>query len=288
MATNTVYDIVTSKIIEKLESGVNPWVKPWGLSNQSSLAMNYISKKPYRGINFVLTNFSGYSSPYWLTYKQANSLNGQVRKGQKSTPIVYFAKVESKSVDKPDYMMIRYFNVFNLEQIDGIDAPSQVKPLEFNSIESAEKVINGYSSKPPIKFVDQSAYYAPSMDLINMPKKESFNSVDAYYSTLFHELAHSTGSVNRLNRDGVTNIVKFGSHSYSREELIAELTSSMLCVHSGIESQLDQSASYLNSWIKVLKGDSRLIVQASSQAQKAADYILGTQYSTESDDQSEE
>jgi antirestriction protein ArdC len=277
MATNNVYQIITDRIIDKLNQGVSPWVKPW--SNDNRLAMNFISKKPYKGINFILTNFSQFSSPYWLSYKQASSLGGQVKAGSKSTPIVYYQKLNKQDASGKDqtYMLCKYFSCFNLDQIEGIEVEkSTIQPNPFKAIESAELIVKNWTNKPKIEFNDQSAYYKTSSDIINMPRKESFKIPEAYYSTLFHELGHSTGSVNRLNREGVTQPIKFKSHSYSKEELIAEMTSSFLCANAGIDCQIDQSASYIQSWLKVLQGDSKLVLQAASAAQKASDLILGT------------
>ena len=238
MSTNNVYQIITDKIIEKLNQGVSPWVKPW--SSHNRLAMNFISKKPYKGINFILTNFSQFSSPYWLTYKQASQLNGQVKAGSKATPIVYYQKLDKKDASGKDqtYMLCKYFSCFNLDQIDGIQVDSPIELTKFNPIDQAESIVKKWTNRPTIQFNDQSAYYKPSSDIINMPKPESFKIPEAYYSTLFHELGHSTGSVNRLNREGIVNPIKFKSHNYSKEELIAEMTSSFLCANAGIDCQI--------------------------------------------------
>lgn len=278
MSTINVYEIITNRMIESLNASRIPWVKPWSTDNR--LSMNFITKKPYRGINAILTNYSGFTSPYWLTYKQASSLGGQVKSGSKSTPIVYYAKIDKHqgTINESSFMLARYFNAFNLDQIDGIIVPPVNIPLiAFNPIEEAERIVKGYSLTDSITFNEQRAYYRPSTDVINMPKRESFINEPSWYSTLFHEMGHSTGHVTRLNREGVTSPIKFGSHLYSKEELIAEMTASFLCASSGINSQFEQSVAYIQGWIQALKGDSKLVMQAASQAQKASDLILGIQ-----------
>lgn len=272
-----VYQVITDKIIESLERGTVPWQKPW------QGHANLISKKQYRGINAFMTSAQGYDSPYWLTYKQAQELGGQVRKGQKSTPIVYWyfgEKENATTGKKKSFGVPMYSSVFNIDQIDGLDLTKIPTPqkMAIGSIETCDAIVNGYKNAPVIVHKDLQAYYMPKMDFVNMPPKHTFSSVAGYYSTLFHELGHSTGHQKRLARDGIVEMNHFGSHSYSKEELVAEMTAAFLCAHAGIENnQLEQSAAYIESWLKALKGDSKMVMQAASQAQKAADMILGVE-----------
>jgi antirestriction protein ArdC len=174
--------------------------------------------------------------------------------------------------------LLRYYNVFNATQIDGLESlklGNGAQPVP--NIEACDALVAGMPNPP--KFVDSNAaWYRSSVDTIGMPLKAGFDSAEEYYSTLFHEMTHSTGHVSRIGREGIENLNAFGSESYSREELIAELGASMLCGTTGISpATLQNSASYLQSWITRLKGDSKLILSAASAAQKAADYIRGTQ-----------
>ena len=271
------YQIVTDRIISALETGTIPWRKPWN----SSMPMNVASKKAYRGINTMLLGLAGYSSPYWGTYKQWIALGGQVRKGEKSTPIVFwkFLQVEDKKTKKDKKVpLLRYYNVFNCDQIDfmeGFSAPSNGDKLEFSPIEACEAIIAGYTNKPNVETGDK-ACYIPLLDSIKMPSKESFHSIPEWYSTLFHEFTHSTGHTSRLNRDGIMQFDEFGSDRYSKEELIAELGSAFICFETGIgEYTLTNSEAYIAGWLKVLKGDKKLVTMASASAQKAVDHMKG-------------
>jgi antirestriction protein ArdC len=275
-----VYEQVTARIMEILESGTVPWKKPW---SSSQGLRNLISKKPYRGINSFLLNCSPYSSPYWLTFNQARQKAGQVRKGEKSTPVVFWKWLDRKAVPDEDdnsttgkVPLLRFYNVFNLDQIDGITAPVEEQPVNpFSPIEQADLVIKNMPQRPKIMYGGGSACYSPRLDFIQLPPKESFTSPEEYYSTAFHELAHSSGHASRLGRKGMLNPSYFGSHDYSQEELVAEFGASMLCGSAGIEQQtLENSAAYIQGWLKVLKGDKKLAIIAAGQAQRAADFIL--------------
>jgi len=283
----SVYESITQRIIEKLEAGIIPWNKPWATyGGQPTLCRNLLSQKPYRGINALLTNVAGYSSPFWMTYKQAASIGGHVNAGEKSTPIVFykFGKDEEREPDgettTKTWAMCRLYHVFNLEQctIPGLkvdDTPAQGKT--FDPIPRCEEILSKCLCKPEVKHGGDRAFYSPSLDYIGMPKPESFDNPESYYSTLFHELTHSTGHKNRLNRDGITTMHFFGDSVYSKEELVAEMGAAFLSGHAGIEAKtLKNSTAYLQSWIRVLKGDSKLVITAASAAQKAADLILGS------------
>lgn len=272
-----VYQIVTDQIIAQLERGVVPWRKPW----RTELPCNLISGKPYRGINVFLLGMQARSSKYWLTFKQANQLGGHVRAGERASVVTFWNVGEERlnaktgKLSKP--FLLRYYNVFNATQIDGID---QLKlgnaSLPVPDIDACEKIVAGMPNAPK-REVSNAAWYRPASDVVGMPPKSFFSSSEEFYSTLFHELTHSTGHESRVGREGIQNLNSFGSESYSREELVAELGASMLCAITGIApATLENSAAYLNSWITRLKGDSKLILSAASAAQKASDYILGT------------
>ncbi len=271
----SVYEIVTSRILAELERGEIPWRKPW----RTLPPANLISKKPYRGINVFLLALAGYGSQFWLTFNQARQLGGNVRKGEHGTKIVFwkFDRFETETADgeteERKSAFLRYYTVFNLEQTEGLKALLALPPAF--PIESAESIVAGMPN-PPAFEQDAQAAYIPSRDTVAMPSRTAFDSQAEYYSTLFHELTHSTGHAKRLERQGFDSPQKFGSESYSREELIAEMGSAMLCGIAGIEqTTISNSAAYLQSWIKRLKADSRLVVSAASAAQKAADYIRG-------------
>ena len=271
----SVYEIVTSRILAELEKGQVPWRKPW----RTLPPANLISKKPYRGINVFLLALAGYGSQYWLTYRQAQALGGNVRRGEHGTKTVFwkFDTFETETADGETEArksaFLRYYTVFNLEQTEGLKALLALPPAF--PIESAEAIVTGMPN-PPAFEQDAQAAYIPSRDTVTMPSRTAFDSQAEYYSTFFHELTHSTGHAKRLAREGFDSPQKFGSESYSREELIAEMGSAMLCGIAGIEkATISNSAAYLHSWIQRLKADSRLVVSAASAAQKAADYIRG-------------
>lgn len=204
-------------------------------------------------------------------------------RGSKASTVVFWniGKVE-KLVDGvlrvEKTFFLKHWSVFNTEQTVGLDVPSVVERVH-SPIEEAEAIVKGYSGCPSIRWTGDRAFYHPMTDSVTMPSMASFNSAEEGYGTLFHELAHSTGHKTRLDREGISNFHRFGDENYSKEELVAEVTSCFLRAACGIEKApvLANSAAYLRSWIKALKGDSRLIVHAAAQAQKAADYILGVQ-----------
>lgn len=270
----SVYEIITGQILAELERGEVPWRKPWGTLPPANL----ITKKPYRGINLFLLGFAGYGSQYWLTFNQAKQLGGNVRRGEHGTKIVFWkfdtheTEVDGE-IEERKFAFLRYYTVFNLEQTEGLKALLDLPPAF--PIESAESIARGMPN-PPAFEQDFRAAYIPSRDTVAMPSRTAFDTQEEYYSTLFHELTHATGHAKRLAREGFDTPQQFGSESYSREELIAEMGAAMLCGIAGIQqATISNSAAYLQSWIRRLKADSRLVVSAASAAQKAADYIRG-------------
>ena len=275
---NNAYAVVTDRIIELLEQGTVPWHKPW---SGGGLARNLVSKKTYRGINCFLLNITGFGSPFWMTFNQARKLGGHIRQGEKSMPVVFWKWIEVEDretgevVERP---FLRYYRVFNLEQTEGITVPAEESPKDrpFSPIEACERIVQGMPNKPMAQHVYPAAWYKPSLDLVNMPRPETFDKPESYYATLFHELAHATGHVSRLNRPTLVDMAPFGSTNYSKEELVAEMTAAMLCGVAGIENQvIDNSAAYIQGWLKKLKDDRKLVVQAAGLAQRAADHIQG-------------
>jgi antirestriction protein ArdC len=173
--------------------------------------------------------------------------------------------------------LLRFYRVFNIEQTEGIAEKlglGKASP-RVPSIDQCETIVSSMPN-PPKREQSDRAWYRPSTDSVGIPSRSAFNSAEKYYSTLFHELTHSTGHQSRIGREGIEQLNTFGSESYSKEELIAEMGAAMLCGVTGIERKtIANSAAYLKSWIDVLKSDTRMVVLAASQAQKAADYIQG-------------
>lgn len=267
---NSNYELITARIIERLDKGIIPWRKEWTGTERPT---NGISKKAYKGFNYFMLSSMGYQSELWYTFNQIKGKGGSVKKGEKSTPIIYFnlfdkviekdGKLETKSLP-----ILRYYNVFNIEQT----TLEQPKKEIFNNkpISEAEKI----AKKCPvqIKYENQRAYYSQSFDTINMPKFDSFKTAQGYYSTLFHEMTHATGHKSRLNRDMTGGMQ---SETYSKEELIAEMGSAFLCHEAGISKDtIDNATAYIQGWIRALKNDPKMLVQASARAEKASDYIL--------------
>jgi antirestriction protein ArdC len=280
----SVYEIVTEQIVSQLQAGTAPWRKPW----ITSAPKNLISGKEYRGINTFMLSASGFPRPEWLTLNQANKLGASIKAGERSSMVVFWKIGEEKknatTGKKSRSFLLRYSRVFNISQCVhgdvslveklGLDA---VKGNAIPSIESCDAIVSAMPNRPVIFDADH-AFYRPPTDEVGIPDKSMFHSSEEFYSTLFHELTHSTGHASRVGRAEVQDVQRFGSQSYSREELVAEMGAAMLCGVAGISpAVLENSAAYLQSWIKALRGDSKLVVTAASAAQKAADFIRGIQ-----------
>ncbi|MBT3381192.1 MAG: DUF1738 domain-containing protein [Lentisphaerae bacterium] len=280
-----VYQIITDRIIAQLESGVVPWHRPW---TETSMPRNLASDRPYHGINAFLLTSTGYDSPHWLTWNQLKRLGGSVRSGEKACPIVFWKRYERETEERDaagnpvveSRAFLRYFSVFNTTQCEGIDehVPEPELPShDFSPVGAAEAVVAGMPKCPTIEHGFRTACYSPLNDSVRMPRRERFNGPEAYYATLFHELTHSTGHASRLGREGIAATAAFGSDRYSAEELIAEMGAAFICGHAGIETAtIDNSAAYIHHWMQRLRDDRRLIVRTAAQAQKAADFVLGT------------
>ena len=278
----SVYEMVTERIINQLEKGIIPWRKPW--TGIKGGAYNRISKKSYSLLNQMLLKFDG----EYATFKQWQDLGGHVRKGEKSE-IVCFWKIQPVEEEQDDgtkvtkqIPLLRYYNVFHISQVEGVE-PLQADDLnDIEPIEKAESVLHDYWTRENITVeykAGDRAYYSPTIDLIHLPLFEQFTDANEYYSTAFHESVHSTMKENRCNRaeDRKGKLVAFGSEDYSKEELVAEIGSASLMNIIGIETtkSFKNSSAYIQGWLSKLRSDVKFIVSASSKAEKAVNYILG-------------
>jgi len=279
---------MVASVLEAVDRGQGlPWQRTWSAGD---VPRNAVTGRAYRGINVWLTlcqaMVHGYTSNRWLTMKQANGAGGKIRKGQKPTWIVFWKKRQFKDMDEEEtvrtVMMMRVYKVWNVDQCENLDEAklkrSVVVTRDIDPIEACEAIVADYNN-PPKRAAGQPSY-RPSTDTVRMPAMNRFDSSEAFYSTLFHELAHSTGHETRLKRAGVTGVTWFGSETYSREELVAEMTASMLCGHAGIgnEATFTNSVAYLQGWVKKLKEDPNALVDAAQAAQKAYDHILNVSF----------
>jgi antirestriction protein ArdC len=283
--TFDLYTEVTNQIIAMLDKGVVPWRSPILGRNSAGHPKNLESTKLYRGVNVFLLAFTayvkGYGSSYWVTFNQAKAKGGTVKKGEKSSMVVFWKqleKIDETTGETKQIPMLRYYNVFNVEQCEGIAAPDAVpfEPTAYTPIETAEAIAAGYTDGPAIEFGGSQAFYRPGTDTVQMPEPSRFTSAEEFVSTQFHELCHSTGHSRRLDRGLDNNPKPFGSPDYGKEELIAEMGSAFLCGHSGIKpAVIDNQAAYIGGWLKQLKNDKKLVIAAAAAGQKAADWILG-------------
>lgn len=283
----SVAAIITEQIIDRLEKGEIPWRRPWTPLAGPNAPRNLLTGKPYRGINTFILACQSFSCPYWLTYKQARDKGGNIRRGETGTTVVFWKWVEvedSENGEEKAIPFLRHYTVFNLEQTEGIEAPPSPIVIEkpFNPIQTAEDIIAAMPRRPEIRHSGSRAYYKPTCDLVNIPPRETFHQEEEYYCTLFHEIGHATGHSSRLNRKGVTDYTSFASHEYSKEELVAEMTAAFLCAETGIEqATIDNSAAYIQSWLKELNNDKSMVILAAGQAQKAVDFIINRQTADE-------
>lgn len=279
-----IYETITARFIEQLKSGTVPWQKPW-LS-----AQNIVSQKPYRGINSLLLGSAPFKSPFWVSFKQALDLGGHVRKGEKSTPVIYYKVLEKRDAEGKLFVradgtqarvpFIRWSNVFNLDQTEGITPPAlTLAQTDQRPCEKAEAIVAD-AKLCPIHHVGFAASYSPQRDVVQMPAPATFRTPEDYHHTLFHEMIHATGHGSRLDREGIPKPAKFGSDRYSREELVAELGAAFLSNEAGIlnDVQFQNAASYLASWVQKLENDPKLIVSAAAQGQRGSDFVRGIQH----------
>lgn len=290
----SIYEEITDKIVEALEGGVNPWVKPWNA--QAGFHRNAISNRPYRGVNILLLNLismiKGYADPRWITFKAALENGGCVRKGERGVQVVFWKFLQVKDKEKKQEEIneaivfddadetagkkkrvipfARYYTVFNVEQCEGLsisplEAPEEFDPDATNPL--AEQVLTA----PVIKHGGSSAAYMPGLDMIMLPLRGAFNTLNEYYVTGYHETAHWTSHESRLNRKLGK---RFGDQAYAFEELVAEIAAAYLGAYTNVPFDGMQHPEYVQNWLTVLKGDKMAIFTAAGQAQKACDFVL--------------
>jgi antirestriction protein ArdC len=288
--TIDVYQEVTDTIIHALETQATvPWRHPiLGHTSASGggCPKNLNTGKDYRGVNIftlaVTAWTQGFASAYWLTFKQAKDRGAHVRKGSKSTPVVFWKQTvthDRQTGEEKVIPVLKFYRVFNAEQCEGLAYPDQV-PMppagDFVPIEAAEQIVSGYEDGPKVEHVGSRACYLPQADTVQIAVPDRFESREAYYATLFHELAHSTGHSRRLDRGLDTQLAPFGSPDYSKEELVAEMGAAFLCAVTGIApATLENSTAYIQGWLSKLRGDKKLVVTAAGAAQRSADWIQG-------------
>jgi antirestriction protein ArdC len=273
---------ITGLIIKELESGNVPWHKGW--NSHGLMASNLISKKPYQGINALVLSIIGgeYSSPYWLTYKQALALGGNVKKGETGTHITYYSKVVKKDKESGEiegsFGLLKGYVVFNVEQCEGITVPAIEKREPVEVIPALDSILASYKNRPEVFYKAQDrAYYSPSADTITLPSLAQFESAQEHAYTLAHELTHSTGHESRLDRWAKVEDMPKRDHreSYAKEELVAEIGACMLLTMAGVEVDIKNSGAYIKSWLSALKDDRTLIFSAAAKANQATSLILG-------------
>ena len=278
---NSVYQIVTDRIIAELEKGIIPWRKPW--TGIRSGAYSHSTGKPYSLLNQMLLGKPG----EYITWSQIKAEGGTVRKGEKASVVVFWKMQRAAEIDAATgeeveklYPILRYFSVFHVDQCEGITP--KYKPEELTApdpIASAEAISADYLTRSGVKLervAGDRACYSPALDRVTLPLREQFSDAAEYYSTMFHEYGHSTGHKSRLNRFTTGAAAAFGSGDYGREELVAELTSACILNTAGIETpqSFKNSAGYLQGWLKAIRGDNRLIVSAAGKAEKAVALIM--------------
>ncbi len=263
--TDTIHRIVTERMIAALQRGTVPWRKPWQAAAGRPRSMS--TGQPYRGVNVFLLGLAaaeeGYGSPFWGTYRQIAGLGGQVRKGERSTLVVFWKQAQAEHRDPQtgeltvkSLPVLRYYRVFNAAQAD--DLPDRF-----------------YPAPGDVHVPGDRADYHPATDAIRLPLPAQFRTPEAYSATAFHEAGHSTGHPTRLNRPGIAAFDHFGSGRYAREELVAQMTSALLCAQTGIDDEelFRNSASYIASWLTTLGTDHKLVITAAGRAQRACDLI---------------
>jgi antirestriction protein ArdC len=278
-----VYEVVTARVLKQLEAGVVPWRKTWTTGLPKSLATG----REYRGVNLLLLGAADFSSAYWLTYREAQRLGGHVRKGERATPVIYWkwrtpeemARLTAeKGIANPAPCVPFTSAVFNLDQVEGVQAPAgECSGNGEGRLSIAEQIIGRMSDAPEIAHgVAKNPAYQPGADRIVLPHLSQFENADEYYATLFHELVHATGHPRRLNRFAASEGEPIERISF--EELVAELGASFLCAFAGLSNPTtdELQASYVADWAKVFRSDAQILVRAASTAQKAVDFIRGT------------
>ena len=270
-----IYAAVTERIIEQMEQGIIPWQKPW-ISN--SKAISHATGKPYSLLNQLMLGRPG----EYLTFKQCQEAGGKVKKGEKASMVVFWKWIEQEDEEtheKKEVPFLRYYNVFHIDQCEGIKPKfdKELKVYDNDPIEAAENIVKTYFDREACTlnvYQSAQAFYSPSTDSVTVPQMSQYEVKEEYYSTLFHEMIHSTGHESRLAR--IVKVAAFGSEDYSKEELVAEMGAAMLVSTAGIECEkaFRNSVGYLQGWLKALSNDNKLIVLAAGKAEAAVKYIL--------------
>lgn len=295
MKTNTnIYQEITDKMIAQLEKGFIPWQKPWNnAASGACKAISHESGKPYSLLNQMLLDFR---AGEWLTWKQIHAEGGRVKNGEKASTVVFWSKVpktkKETEIDEDGneieivklaghYMVLKSYPVFHIDQTEGITPRFNNEPVQNDAqpIEAAEAVAMNYITRDGLKFESKQsdrAYYSPSEDKVVVPTLAQYDVTEEYYSTLFHELTHSTGAAKRLNRKEVAGVSFFGDENYSREELVAEMGAAFMVNTLGLdcEKAFNNSVAYIQSWLRALKNDTKMLVIAATKAEAAVKYIL--------------
>ena len=272
-----IYAEITNRIISEMESGIIPWAKPWVASGG---CVSYATGKPYSLLNQMLLGRPG----EYATFKQVQQAGGYVRKGEKAHMVVFWKwleKEDEETGDVKEIPFLRYYNVFHIDQCEGLKARHAAPlPQTANADQKAEAIICDYLKTSGVKLNHEQgdrAFYRPSDDSITLPLLDQFKETAEYYSTVFHELIHSTGHAKRLNR--IAGTAFFGSEAYSKEELVAEIGASALVHAAGLETpdSFRNNVGYIQNWLRVLRNDRKVIVSASGRADKAVSYILNAE-----------
>ncbi len=290
---NTIYGRIFEQVETLLKQGVIPWQQPW--DPKVGAPRNGISGRFYRGLNVFLLHLAGYESPYWFTPRQVNALDAHIRKGERISWIHFWKPWQPKveAVDSEEEqettrkrkrrLIVRAYRVVNLEQCEGPgiekfrEKHQSSEGENFEPLRACEEIVENMPEPPAIRYGGSEACYASVADQVQMPPRNSFVSAVEHYATLFHELVHSTGHPKRLDRATVYEAAPFGSPTYSREELVAEMGAAFLCATAGIsDPTLRNSVGYIEHWLNFLREDPKALVVAGAQAQKAADYITGS------------
>lgn len=273
---------ISVRILAHLKSGVIPWRKPWsGKAGAGGMPRNAVTGRAYSGCNVVLlwmtADECGYAESKWLTFQQAISAGGSVRKGEKGTTVIYvstFEREDAASGKMARIPFLKAFTVFNIAQCDGLDLGAPA-PIAIKSEHERDELTEAFLLATGAKFTfgESRAYYRPASDSINIPHLSTFESSQAYYSVNFHELTHWTGAESRLNR---TFGKRFGDVAYSAEELVAELGAAFLCAEFGYDNDvIENQSAYIAHWIKLLENHEAMFTAAASGASKAVEYMRG-------------
>jgi len=266
MNKSELYNKINNQILDKLNDGIIPWKKSWKVG----LPANFISKRTYRGINFLSLSLKDFASPYYLTFYQCKQRGGSIISGEKSSMVIYYKLIdnENEEHERRSIPFLRYSNVFNITQTS-----LDLDDVELPTLLSCESIIDNMKEKPTIKNNISRCYYTPREDYISLPKITNFDSSEEFYSTLFHELIHWTGHGSRVSR---ASLVEFDDENYSYEELVAEIGSSYLSALCGISTKVvDNQAAYIQGYLKLSKEKELVFPQAAKDAQKAVAFILG-------------